>query len=344
MMKHRVNTLEKMKKQGGFSLIELAIGMAVVGLLISGGVSLYQSYRAEKKNADDRVAYERIGTAMATFLQQNGHYPCPAAPTLSRSNPNFGRAVTPCTATTVAQGALPVVDLGLPLSLAGDVYSNKLTYAVSSGRTNAATYNNAADAIIVQGRTRDASNALVAAQRNLPFIIVSHGPDMKGAYAMSGSTITVPCGGSALDSENCNGDERFRNEPYASMPNMHNANHFDDSVLLSLVQRDTTLWAITPGSEGINIVNRNAGNVGIGVNNPSAKLNVRDGELRVESAGAMGKGNINTRGDIAVTNSANASAEYINADRNIIADEAAKAGTVIRARRFCYNIDIDACD
>lgn len=344
MKKWTPHTHKSHASQAGFSLIELAIGVAIIGLLASAFIQLYDIYRTERANVEERVTQEKITSAMAVYLQKNGRYPCPARLDLRPQDANFGKAAATCNTTLVAQGALPVFDLNLPFEMIGDGYQNKLLYAVTGTKTNTATFNTGANEIQIRGRGRDASNTIVDTDKTAPFIVISHGPDMKGAYRVDGTTVTVACGSAAADSENCDGDVAFRDLPYAPLNNVNNANHFDDSVIYSLVQKETTLWVITPDDSGVNIVSRNTGNIGIGVDNPDAKLSVRGGNLNVDAGGASASGDIITRGTIEAQTNATIRGDRVEAERNIITKDAAEAGEVIRAGRFCYNIDISACN
>ncbi|WP_435641449.1 type II secretion system protein [Micavibrio aeruginosavorus] len=337
-----------MSNQSGFSLIEIAIGMAVIGLIASALIQAYKIYRVEHERTQERIVQEKITTALATYLQQNNRYPCPASLTQTPNTTGFGRAPATCNTGTFVTGALPVVDLNLPFDMVEDEYGNKLTYVVTAGMTDRTTFNSTMPAIALQGFALDNDGKVTTTltTKNLPFIIVGHGPDMKGSYRTSGTAVNVACG-SAADSENCDGDATFNARPYSPMANVNNANHFDDMLIYSLVQKETTLWAIAPadgGASGINIISRNTGNIGIGTDNPAAKLSVHGGDFNVEAAGAGASGNITTTGTIDIEKNAKLNAQSIDVTQDINAESEMSAGTAIKATRFCYNIDIADCN
>lgn len=64
-------------KVRGFTLIEVAVALVIIGLLISGGSFLYgQQYRSDKVNKTYKQLNE-IHNLMLSFVQANGFLPCP---------------------------------------------------------------------------------------------------------------------------------------------------------------------------------------------------------------------------------------------------------------------------
>lgn len=321
----------------GFTLIELAMVLALVGLVLGIFLQAYKIYQQERKATYDRIAQEKITRSMAEYLQVNGHLPCPARSEAIYSNNDFGRAQACSSSTPIAIGAVPVVDLNLPLDMMADAYGNKMTYAVTTARTDAATYPVATDAVIIEHDD--------GATKNVPFVIVSHGVDAKGAYSLNGSTIGIPCGSTARDSKNCDDDTVFADNQFSNTLSINSPDRYDDSLTYSLAQKETTLWLISPGASGVNIANRNTGNVGVGIDIPQEKLHVRDGNLHVSAAGTgPTTGNIVINGQLKADTGALIEATDVESGSSIFVKERARAGDKMVAKRYCVDIAVEDCN
>lgn len=320
----------------GFSLIELALVLALVGLVLGVFLQAYKIYQQERKSVYDRTVQEKITRSMASYLQVNGRLPCPARSDATYASSDFGRA-QPCSGSTpIAIGTIPVVDLSLPFEMMADSYGNKMTYAVTTRRTDAATYPTATDAVIIEHDD--------GATKTVPFVIVSHGVDGKGAYGLDSSSVGIPCGSTARDSKNCDDDTVFADNRFSNTLSIHNSNRYDDSITYSLAQKETTLWLISPSATGVNIANRNTGNVGIGTSMPEEKLHVRDGNLHVSAAGAPVSGDIRINGQLKADIGAFVEARDIEAGSTIFVKEKARAGNKMVAKRYCVDIAVEDCE
>lgn len=324
----------------GFTLIEMALLLAVIGLVLGIFLQAYKIYQQERRNVYDRTVQEKVTRSMATYLQANGSLPCPASSDGVFSDANFGRAQNCSGSTPIAIGAIPVADLNLPYEMMADAYGNKMTYAVTTARTDPATYPNATDAVIIKHDD--------GATKNVPFVIVGHGPDGKGAYPLNSTAVAIPCGTTAKDSENCNDDTVFADNVYSGVLNFNSANRYDDSITYSLAQKETTLWLISPSATGVNIANRNTGNVGIGTSTPEDKLHVFDPtqnvNLSVNSAGSTAPGDITVNGQFKAAPGAMVEARDVEAGTSIFVKDTAKAGTKMIAKRYCTDVDVEDCN
>lgn len=143
----------------GFSLIELALIMAVLAILISGGLSAGIGVTDERRREETTQKLDTIEAALQNFVTGRSRLPCPANITFDVSNVNFGREniagtvrnITGCTAVanqifSVAVGAntiygsmVPVRTLGLPDDYAFDGWGRRIFYAVNGRATTWST-------------------------------------------------------------------------------------------------------------------------------------------------------------------------------------------------------------
>ena len=125
-------------RQRGFSLIEIAIVLVVVGLIISGGLLGLAPVLQNSKVSQTNAALDRVEQALTVYVIQNGCLPCPADPgeldnaTAGQSRDTTTHYTTGCgagvanTACTTAngdrtQGVVPWVSLGLAMLASGEV-------------------------------------------------------------------------------------------------------------------------------------------------------------------------------------------------------------------------------
>lgn len=271
--------------QHGFTLLELSIAMAVIGVVVAGGLSMSTSLVDQQAHVQTENQMDEIDKAISAYVAINERLPCPAAPSLSAGAIDFGaehRTGNSCATTSgvtesnnVVIGMLPVRTLGLRDRYVADEYGNRYTYAVTRSHTitnDTSGYNGTAGRVIVHDNNGD---VIVS---DASYIVVSHGGDGKGAYRYESASNTVTCTG-GLDEENCNGDNIFTTARFNR--GSVGANWFDDNLHFKQKQlinvengsgssNDSTLWKeSTP-----HIYNTNTGNVGIGTVGPDGKLAV----------------------------------------------------------------------
>jgi len=130
-----------MGRNKGFSLIELAVALAIIALLIAGALIPLSTQMDVRNVADTRRSMESIREAIIGFAQANGRLPCPADGTVpaggtdAAGRPAGAEQLTPTTlpppsnaACTNSFGVIPWTTLGVPET---DDWGRRFSYWVS---------------------------------------------------------------------------------------------------------------------------------------------------------------------------------------------------------------------
>jgi len=129
----------------GFSILEMAIVMVIVGTLLGGLLVSFSSVEERNRRTDAKNTLEEIKEALYGFAQINGRLPCPAIPA------STGTA-SPVIAGACAQqhGFVPWATLGLSGAINGDnlLIDGWLSpYRYSITTANAAAFTNQISAV-----------------------------------------------------------------------------------------------------------------------------------------------------------------------------------------------------
>lgn len=98
-----------MRRQRGFTLVELAISMVILGLVLTGFALALSQQVQQRQLSDTRTALLQANAAVVAFVVANARLPCPAVAGSNGQESMVG--IGQCTA---AAGFLPAVSLGLP--------------------------------------------------------------------------------------------------------------------------------------------------------------------------------------------------------------------------------------
>ena len=193
----------------GFSLVEMAIVLAIVALLLGGLLPTISSQIEQQRRSEVRKQMDEIQQALIGYAIVNGRLPCPAKPTIATGSANAG--VADCTLTT---GVIPWATLGTSET---EAWGRRFTYTASSSfitstftltSTGTLTVKNAAAGINIAS--------------NIPAVFVSHGANGFGAYTSQGTQLTVSSDPDEAD--NSNGGTTFVSHDFVQ-------NGFDDLVV-----------------------------------------------------------------------------------------------------------------
>lgn len=129
----------KRRLQKGFTLIEIAIAVAILGVVMASGVAVFNNYVRSEKADKTEARADRVLDALSVYAQRYNRLPCPADPAASAANAgaekNNGRCFTTTTGATTgfsiadaSTGILPWRALGLSEDDARDAWGRFFTY------------------------------------------------------------------------------------------------------------------------------------------------------------------------------------------------------------------------
>lgn len=214
------------KRQSGFTLVELAMVMLIIGLLLGGLIPTLSAQMETRRISETQRQLDEIKEALAGFAMSNGRLPCPADGTASGGNELITDTGTAATC-TLTKGVLPWSTLGVPET---DGWSRRFTYRVAANYADGADGTgaacNIAAGISFQLCSSANLNVLAASggssvATNVPAVVVSHGRNGSGAYPAGGGAQIGTASGD--ESENADDDNIFVGRDYAT--------DFDDQVV-----------------------------------------------------------------------------------------------------------------
>jgi prepilin-type N-terminal cleavage/methylation domain-containing protein len=118
----------------GFSLVEMAVVLAIIGLLLASAMYTLSAQMEQRAREDTQRRLEQAREALLGFAVANGRLPCPASGATTGVEQDL--PVGSGTCTNPYNGFLPAVTLGYqPADEQGfalDAWNNRLRYAVAA--------------------------------------------------------------------------------------------------------------------------------------------------------------------------------------------------------------------
>ncbi|GHD61715.1 type II secretion system protein [Jeongeupia chitinilytica] len=193
----------------GFTLLELAVVLAVVGMLLAGMLQAGRVLDEAQRVRDTRNEMAEVREALLGFAVRSGHLPCPANPAAAGAAAGVEDRAAGGNCNR-QQGLLPWVALGLGQS---DAFGRPFSYRVTGyyADTDPATVGgcngapppaSVSFAICSEGdiNVRPAAGAAQTLALHVAAVVVSHGRSGPGP---------LQAGGGADEAENVNNDAEF---------------------------------------------------------------------------------------------------------------------------------------
>lgn len=208
--------MPRLLRNTGFSLVEMAVVLLILGILLGGGLSVFSAQLAQQKIKDSSALLEDAREALIGFAASNAaadarpYLPCPDKTTAAgagTANDGQEDRVAGTGACVTQEGNLPWTTLGQPPT---DAWGNHLRYRVAapfSNSTTGITLGPPASIGDIRVCTVAACAPPTSVQAiNLPAIIISHGGNGFGAVNGANNNNVAPGGGDELQNTNANTD------------------------------------------------------------------------------------------------------------------------------------------
>ena len=294
----------------GFSLIHVALGVMVLGIIGTGLLQTYTVHVAGMAYKDTAGSLAKIETAINQFfIDGNNRYPCPTSLNATEGDADFGEegnctlanfnAIPLCSATwktttgycrttnasgAVIVGGVPFDALKLNFEDAVDYWKNKIFYAVTYQKTVTANFESSSGTvqIMTMDDSRDAGADQVPdlkAYTDQPdFFLYSAGSNGRGAFTISGTEF-LPCAAmtQGYENENCDFDSTFFADTDSDVQrtgalNYNAGTFYYDDITRYQLKVPSQMWF--PNRLDADHIQTMAQRVGIGTNDPQETVHV----------------------------------------------------------------------
>ena len=179
------------RPQVGFSLLEMSIVLAIVGLLLAGLLPTLSGQVEQQRANETRKQMNDIKDALIGYAIVNGRLPYPASASAVTATANAGVSDS-----TLASGVIPWVTLGTSET---DAWGRRFTYS-ATGSFIASNFTLASTGSLTVKTSTTGSNVATG----IPAVFVSHGINGWGAYTPQGTQISASSDSDEADNSNAN--------------------------------------------------------------------------------------------------------------------------------------------
>lgn len=265
----------------------------VIGVILGALLVRYDEYMRLKFRGDTNLSLNNLQAAYNEFFYQNNRHPCPADPTLTIADADYG-AEGDCSVATLAEpaiiGMVPFKALNIPEDAAYDGWNKRFTYVVTRSLTVAPVDVSATGALdVTEISANDAGIlAYTPSADTAQYVIISHGFNGAGAYNRQG-IINIPCitpgPPPSVEADNCDGDSDFSFpiDDYKLVTYADTVDYYDDMVAM-VSNVSARVW--TASAVNRNDIYTKISHFGIGTDAPDTSVtidvagNVRANDLR----------------------------------------------------------------
>jgi prepilin-type N-terminal cleavage/methylation domain-containing protein len=197
--------------KAGFSLLELAIVLMILGIIGSLGIPLLTAHMKRTAFVKTRAHQEYVLDAIAAYVERNNRFPCPAEAQITGAH--FGVAQVACPMGK-AKGMIPFKTLGISEIYGRDGFKRLMTYVVEPELTKTQIMLQEEPGGLITVKNEEGFPVLGTPKKieknanYIALVLISHGESGVGAYGGNGQTAKM-AGDSLSPPKRENGDENF---------------------------------------------------------------------------------------------------------------------------------------
>ncbi len=211
----------------GFTLIEMAIVLVVIGLVVGGGITAVGPIIQGAKVSETRSRLDALEAALTLYAIQYSCLPCPAA-NAGDGTAQFTGAASGCgTGCTSVRGVVPWQTLGLSRADGSDPFGTRISYEVTAALVVAGSMNRSGTTYTPLGTVIVTTAAAAPITSTAAYVLVSHGPNRHYGYLETTGTLIPAVGGSTVEDDNQTTDNTYFQDDFKMDPG---ATYFDDIV------------------------------------------------------------------------------------------------------------------
>lgn len=116
----------------GFTLIEMALVLVVLGLFVGAILSFAETDDAQKAFSETQYRQQKVAIAISDFANRHGYVPCAASVAADLEDFGYEPDLADCASMSngISLGIIPFKTLALPIEFAYDGYGNLMEYLV----------------------------------------------------------------------------------------------------------------------------------------------------------------------------------------------------------------------